>query len=186
MDITRRSDYACRMLRAAYKREGYISVTEISEAEDIPYTFARSIQHDLMKSGLVKTGRGAHGGLMLNCDPARATLLDVLNSVQGPVSVAICSHDPEYCKKQPECVYNCVWRGADKLLNTFFASITLDDLFTFGSDHPIIKSIFGDEGSTVEVCDIVLSLKDAQADIGDEAAGIADATANQPSASMTS
>ena len=48
MDITRRCDYACRILRAAYKSgDEYVSVSEIAEKEDIPYAFARSIQHDL-------------------------------------------------------------------------------------------------------------------------------------------
>ena len=71
MDVTRRCDYACRILRAAYKSgEAYVSVSDIAEQEDIPYAFARSIQHDLVKGGLIKTVRGARGGLALNCDPA--------------------------------------------------------------------------------------------------------------------
>lgn len=37
MDITRRCDYACRILRAAYKSgEAYVSVSDIAEDEDIP------------------------------------------------------------------------------------------------------------------------------------------------------
>ena len=68
MDITRRCDYACRILRAAYKSgDAYVSVSDIADEEDIPYAFARSIQHDLVKGGLIKTVRGAHGGLALNC-----------------------------------------------------------------------------------------------------------------------
>ena len=52
MDITRRCDYACRILRAAYQeRRRYVSVSDIAEDEDIPYAFARSIQHDLVKGG---------------------------------------------------------------------------------------------------------------------------------------
>ena len=46
MDVTRRCDYACRILRAAYKSgDSYVSVSDIAEQEDIPYAFARSIQH---------------------------------------------------------------------------------------------------------------------------------------------
>ena len=73
MDVTRRCDYACRILRAALQetaRAVRIRCPEIAEEEDIPYAFARSIQHDLVKGGLIKTVRGAHGGLILNCDPA--------------------------------------------------------------------------------------------------------------------
>lgn len=144
MDVTRRCDYACRILRAAYESgDQYVSVSEISEKESIPYAFARSIQHDLVKGGLVKTVRGAHGGLILNCDPDKVTLLDVLEAVQGPVSVALCSVDPEYCEKQGGCAYNRVWQGADKLLNEYFASFTLADILTLGDKHPKVVEVLG-------------------------------------------
>ena len=144
MDITRRCDYACRILRAAYKSgEAYVSVSDIAEDEDIPYAFARSIQHDLVKGGLIKTVRGAHGGLILNCDPAEVTLLEVLEAIQGPVSISLCAMDPDYCLKQPECAYNKVWQGADRLLNGYFASITLRDLFEQGASHPVVEEAMG-------------------------------------------
>ena len=144
MDITRRCDYACRILRAAYKSgDAYVSVSDIAEDEDIPYAFARSIQHDLVKGGLIKTVRGAHGGLILNCDPAEVTLLEVLEAIQGPVSISLCALDPDYCQKQPECAYNKVWQGADRLLNGYFASITLKDLFEQGATHPVVEGAMG-------------------------------------------
>ena len=38
MDITRRCDYACRILRAAYKSgDAYVSVSDIAEDEAIAY-----------------------------------------------------------------------------------------------------------------------------------------------------
>lgn len=141
MDITRRCDYACRILRASFKSgDAYVSVSDIAQDEDIPYAFARSIQHDLVKGGLIKTVRGAHGGLVLNCDPSEVTLLEVLETIQGPVSISLCSVDPEYCEKQEGCAYNKVWQGADSLLNGYFASITLKDLFEQGGSHPAVEA----------------------------------------------
>ena len=141
MDVTRRCDYACRILRAAYKSgEAYVSVSDIAEQEDIPYAFARSIQHDLVKGGLIKTVRGARGGLALNCDPAAVTLLEVLEAVQGPVSISACVLDPTCCERQAGCDYNKVWQGADRLLNAYFSSITLQELFEQGVKHPAVSA----------------------------------------------
>ena len=141
MDVTRRCDYACRILRAAYKSgEAYVSVSDIAEQEDIPYAFARSIQHDLVKGGLIKTVRGARGGLALNCDPAAVTLLEVLAAVQGPVSISLCVMDPAYCDKQKDCAYNTLWQGADRLLNAYFGAITLKDLIEQGASHPVVEA----------------------------------------------
>ena len=126
MDVTRRCDYACRILQAAYRNgDAYMSVSEIADQQGIPYAFARSIQHDLVKSGLIKTVRGARGGLVLDCDPASTTMLDVLESIQGPVSISACVLDPTCCERQAGCDYNKVWQGADRLLNAYFSSITL-------------------------------------------------------------
>ncbi len=144
MDITRRCDYACRIIRAAYHGDGaYRSVAEIADEEGIPYAFARSIQHDLVQAGLITTVRGAHGGLKLDCDPAETTVLDVLVAVQGDVSVSTCAQNPEFCEKSACCAYSKVWRGADVLLNQYFGSITLSDLFESGGDHPAVVQALG-------------------------------------------
>lgn len=139
MDVTRRCDYAFRILRVAYlSGDSYVSVSDISEREGIPYAFARSIQHDLVKGGLIKTVRGARGGLALNCDPGEVTMRDVLEVIQGPVSVSNCVIDSSYCEQCGTCVYNGLWRGADKLLNAYFGSITLKDVIEMGWSHPSI------------------------------------------------
>lgn len=144
MDVTRRCDYACRILRAAYEKRGeYTSVADIAENEDIPYAFARSIQHDLVKGGLLKTVRGARGGIALDCDPAEVTLLDILETIQGKVSVSLCSLDPDYCSKSGSCAYHEVWQGADRLLNDYFRSFTLEDLLQQGGNHPLLIEVLG-------------------------------------------
>lgn len=129
MDVTRRSDYACRMLRAVCLGQERISVADIAEQEGIPYSFARSIQHDLVKAGFLRTVRGARGGVMLARPLAEVTVLDVLRAVEGSVATSPCSEDPAYCGRSAECVYHRVWCGADRLLENYFGGITLADLF---------------------------------------------------------
>lgn len=129
MNVTRRCDYACRILRAAYLNpDEYRSVAQIAEEEDIPYSFARSIQHDLVKGGLLKTVRGSRGGLALNCDPHTVTVLDLFEVLESPVNVAYCGADPEACTKHGDCSFHRVWQGADVLLASYFGSITLAEL----------------------------------------------------------
>ncbi len=141
MEISRRTDYACRIIRAAAKRsEGYVSIATIAEEEDIPYAFARSIQHDLTLAGFITTARGAHGGLALKCDPATTTVLELIEGLQGTTSIAECSRNPEFCPKQAGCAFNRMFQGADALLASYFAAITLKDLLELGADHPVIAT----------------------------------------------
>lgn len=130
MELTRRSDYACRIIRAAYdSKDAYVSVSEVAERENIPYAFARSIQHDLVHAGLLKTVRGAKGGLSLACDPNMTTLLEVLEALQGPINMSPCAADSSYCERCGECEFRGVWKRADDLMKEYFASITLEALF---------------------------------------------------------
>lgn len=141
MDITRRCDYALRILRIAYERLGsFVSVAEIAEVEEIPYAFARSIQHDLVRAGLLHTTRGAHGGLTLNCDPQHTTIAQVIEAVDGPISVAVCTSDDSACDKQACCNYNKLWRGANKLLHEYFSSITLSEILEQGERNPVVQA----------------------------------------------
>lgn len=144
MEVSRRCDYACRILRAASKRsEGYVSIAEIAEEESIPYAFARSIQHDLTAAGFISTARGARGGLALKCDLDKVTLLDLVQALQGPASVSQCANDPSTCALQPSCVFNRVWQGADRILYAYFSCITLGSLFEQGGELPIVKKAMG-------------------------------------------
>lgn len=117
------------MLRAVCSGAERISVADIAKMEDIPYSFARSIQHDLVKAGFLSTVRGARGGVSLARDLRDITVLDVLRAVEGSVAVSPCSEDPAYCTRSGCCEYHRVWCGADQLLAGYFGSITLADLF---------------------------------------------------------
>lgn len=140
--ITRRCDYACRIIRAAYQSgDSYVSIADVAEKEGIPYSFARSIQHELVKAGFLKTNRGVHGGLILACDPAVTTVYDVLKHLRGSVSVAECTSADYRCEHKAHCSFNALWRAADVLVEELYASITLLDLFEQGSEHPALQSV---------------------------------------------
>lgn len=145
MEITRRCDYACRIIRAAYESGGrYVSVTEIAEKEQIPLAFARNIRSELVEAGYLQTIRGVRGGIKLNRDPAQVTLYDVLTAIQGPVGVSPCTIEDGYCSCRNTCQYNAVWRAADKLMNDLLKSLVLVDLFEKGADHPALRKVLGD------------------------------------------
>lgn len=146
IDVTRRCDYACRILRQAYYAgEGYVSVAEVAEVEDIPYAFARSIQHELVDHGFIETTRGSRGGMRLKADPTKATVLDVFDALQGGVNIAPCTADEEYCSKADSCAFHKVWLAAEKLLSDLFGAITLKELLDSGGDLPMLDCIIAGE-----------------------------------------
>lgn len=129
MEISRKTDYALRMLAALVQNpEGVVSVRTAAKDNDIPYSFARSIQHDLALAGIVESTRGAHGGMRLAVDPRTTSLLKLVEAVQGPVLIAACDYageDGGPCPRMAECHFNPVWCNAERVLRAYFDSVTL-------------------------------------------------------------
>ena len=130
MEISRKTDYALRMLASlVLDPEGVVSVRTAAKESGVPYSFARSIQHDLALAGIVENTRGAAGGMRLSVDPQEVTLLQVVEAVQGPVLVASCEASGDGpCPRQGTCRYTAVWCNAERLLRSFFSSVTLYQL----------------------------------------------------------
>lgn len=159
MELTRRCDYAFRILRSAYRhQDNYVSIAEVAEEELIPYAFARTIQHELATAGYLRTVRGAKGGLVLDCKPEDVTLLDVMHALQGPLDLAACVADPDSCPMVAQCTINRVWIAADKVLESLLAALTLQDVFEGTSEGEFLADARAQAESCVTECvDDILS-----------------------------
>ena len=145
MDISRKTDYALRMLSALIADPGgIISVRTAARDNGVPYSFARSIQHDLAVAGIVENTRGANGGMRLAVDPCETTLLQVVEALQGSVAVSCCANpagDGVPCPNRPTCHFSPVWCNAERLLRSFFSSVTLHQLVAEGLS-PVFEGSF--------------------------------------------
>lgn len=145
MDISRKTDYALRMLTALVREpSGVISVRTAADANGVPYSFARSIQRDLAESGIVESLRGAHGGMRLVRAPSRVTLLAIVEAMQGPLVLSACeSCGPECsaCPRMDLCRLNPIWKGAQELLESYLGSVTLEDI-VLGRAKPMADERF--------------------------------------------
>ena len=60
-----------------------VQVRRIAERQGIPATFLVQILHELRRSGLVSSTRGASGGYRLNRAPGDITLADVVDAFEA-------------------------------------------------------------------------------------------------------
>lgn len=144
MEISKKTDYALRMLAAlVIDPQSVVSVRTAAKESGVPYSFARSIQHDLALAGIVTNTRGAAGGMRLACDPATTTLLDVVEAVQGPIVISGCfgGEDGRACARLGGCHFSPVWCNAEQMLRDYFGSVTLHQLVV---DHrsPVFNGSF--------------------------------------------
>jgi len=152
MEITRRTDYAIRLIAALLEKGGVpLSVREAALQQDVPYAFARSIQHDLMQQGIVTSLRGAKGGMVLNVDPEKFTLFELIEIVQGPVSVAVCTNDEDWCPRSKTCQFHNVWEGANEIMRNYLSSVTIKDLLAGERAYISASSLLANMNTHVEV-----------------------------------
>lgn len=110
MLVTREADYAvtCVLEVARHK---HISAAEIARRHEISPSFVANIVHSLAKSGIAVTTRGAGGGVSLARAADSLTLLDVIEAVQGRLTVNSCVANPRQCDRTDGCSAYFVFRG---------------------------------------------------------------------------
>ena len=150
MDISRKTDYALRMLAMLVDGDdGLLSVRAAAEEVDVPYSFARSIQHGLVQAGIVESLRGVHGGMRLAADPKKLTVRQVVEAVQGPMVMNGCTAGGASCARQSGCCYHPMWIGAQELMCSYLDSVTLDDV-VHGTLAPAVDAKFADRDAFAE------------------------------------
>lgn len=129
MDISRKTDYALRMLSMLVQdQDGLLSVRAAAEQVGVPYSFARSIQHGLVQAGIVESLRGVRGGMRLKVDPDKVTIRQIVEAVQGPLTINDCTALEGDCPRKSNCCYHPIWAGTQALVRSYLDSITLDDV----------------------------------------------------------
>lgn len=132
MEISRKTDYALRMLADLVRQpDAIISVRKAADNNGVPYSFARAIQHDLSRAGIVESVRGARGGMRLAIDPSKTTMLDIVEQLQGPIRFAECETAGEGggpCRYSASCCYMHVWCDAERIMRSYLADNTLEDV----------------------------------------------------------
>lgn len=129
MEVKRRTDYAIRMMTRMANTPGTpMSVKVMSQADDVPYQFARAIQRNLADANLIKVIRGARGGAILARPADQISLLDIIKSTQGKPDCSPCTKDEEWCKRLGSCSVHQVWKKLDALTIKYLESVKLSDI----------------------------------------------------------
>jgi Rrf2 family protein len=130
MRLSRKTDYAIRaMIDLACQPQGArVAIHDVAKRQEIPYTFLPRIIPDLVKGGLLKSYRGANGGIILSRSPKQITILNVIESTDGPVTLNRCTAFPSECDRDNICPIHTLWEKVQSDFNKTLGMTSLADL----------------------------------------------------------
>lgn len=142
MKLTRAGDYGIQgMLHLASLPKGQDAfVAEIAKRCDIPSSFLAKIFQSLSRAGLVRSQRGVKGGFILTRPADQITILDIIESVEGPINLNRCLRDEKACSKHNQCAAYNVFEEAQMKLMEVFEKYSLIELVNKGDKFSCITS----------------------------------------------
>ena len=130
MQITRQADYAVRAVLYLSRMgdDQRAATSKVAQAQRIPPSFLAKIISQLSIAGLLRTSRGARGGVTLARAPKDITLLEVVEAIDGPIMLNECVGDNATCAFDKDCPLRPVWCDAQedlvsRLKGTTFAQL---------------------------------------------------------------
>lgn len=131
MKISTKGRYALRMLidLALHQKDGFVSLKEIAERQDISKKYLEQIVPLLNKSGILKTNRGYQGGYMLSRSASTITVGEVLRITEGSLSPVACLElEHNDCDRIEQCYTLDVWKGLYDVITKYLDGISIQDI----------------------------------------------------------
>ena len=129
MQIPRKIEYALRaMIHLADNVDGVARGSEIANHEHIPKYYLEKVIRDLMRGGLVRARRGPGGGYQLARPPETISFRDVIEAVEGPITLNLCVEGGTQCSLQPTCRMFRVWEEGQRSLLDIFSHTTIHEI----------------------------------------------------------
>jgi len=130
MPITRRTDYAVRMMyELAQLPPGVtLSIKDVCDIADVPESFGMTIAAFLVESSLV-SAEGFRNRLLTLARPAREITMDeIVYACEPEFSLSTCVRDPLSCKRTSHCGVHTMWASLDTIIIDHLKSITLAEV----------------------------------------------------------
>lgn len=143
MQISTRGRYAVRILLdvAMNGAGGAVRMQDISARQGITPKYAEQITALLVKTGLLRSLRGAGGGYSLVKPPSDYRISEILLKTEGDLVPVDNLSESEGCAKEVRGALSGLWSGLHEVIIGYLDSVTLQNLLECvyeGGDHYVI------------------------------------------------
>jgi len=127
--LSKKADYALIAMKHLALREGRgsSSAREIAEEYSIPVELMAKVLQRLARRGLLSSQQGTRGGYQLARASRSITVADVIQAIDGPLTVTACSAHNERCGQFAKCnVRDPLWRIRERIMTALAACSVME------------------------------------------------------------
>lgn len=141
--FTQTIEYALRAVAYLARQPDEARTTDqIAAVTLVPTNYLAKVLGDLARAGFVASQRGLYGGFRLSCDPAKVTVLDVVNAVGSVPRIRECPLAlPEHADRL--CRLHALLDQAAAQVERALAAVTIAELVEGTNQHADFRDPLG-------------------------------------------
>ncbi len=138
--ISKLTDYGTVVLAHLAAHQATVcSAADVAAATGIALPTVSKLLKSLARAELVVSTRGAHGGYRLSRPPQDISAADVIDALEGPVSITECSASDGDCEHEGICSVGDAWQRINVAIRRALGDITLNDLVRANGPIPTFR-----------------------------------------------
>ena len=128
--LSKKADYALMAMKHLATRTDLASASarEIAEQYDIPIELMAKVLQRLVRTGLLVSTQGTRGGYALSRAAKSISVADVIQAIDGPLTVTACSTDKNDCEQYSKCsIRDPLWQIRERIVAAL-GTVTLSEM----------------------------------------------------------
>jgi Rrf2 family protein len=128
--LSKKADYALMAMKhlATHTDAASTSARAIAEEYNIPLELLAKVLQRLARRGLLASYQGTRGGYTLARATSAISVADIIQAIDGPLTVTACSTSDEQCEQFNRCnVRDPLWRIKDRII-TALETVSLAEI----------------------------------------------------------
>jgi FeS assembly SUF system regulator len=129
--LSKKADYALIAMKHLAQSAGgaqSTSAREIAEQYDIPIELMAKVLQRLVRTGLLASTQGTRGGYALGRTSSSITVAEVIQAIDGPVTVTACSTEKHDCEQYGKCsIRDPLWQIRERIVSAL-ATVTIAEM----------------------------------------------------------
>ena len=140
MQLTRAADYAVRVMifLASLPWGDRASLATIVGASGAPESFLSKVLQALTRAGLITSRRGPAGGFEISPLGRLASVRDVVEAIDGPISLNVCVSVRPSCARRDWCPAHPMWARAQRAVMDVLRNARIADLASSAGQNSFV------------------------------------------------